>query len=135
MAEQAHSQVLGDPFDHAESVGPVGADRARGTTAGPADAVQPRQDPAFVIGELALALIEGDVGDRGGTIADAADHQASRDRIGLSGADRAAGLNPGALNLDPFDLVGANQGLGARKEVKFDLDRIVGIMTFRDRRE
>ena len=99
-AEPASLDVLGDLLDHAEAVGAVGADRARRAAAGPADAVEPGQDAALVVGEAAGALVERHAGDRRSPVADAADDEVGGNGVDLAGADGPAVLEAGALDLD-----------------------------------
>src|SRR6478609_7812966 len=125
-AERAAVDVLADLADHAEPVGLVGADRARGAAAGPAYRVKPRQDAPFVVGEAPLALVERHIGNRVGAIADAADHQARRDTVALAGATGAAGDHFGALDLDRLDFAVSAQRDRLGEEVELDRDALLG---------
>src|SRR5690606_13027195 len=124
-AERAGAQVFGDLLDHAEAVGTVGADRAGRSEPGPADAVDAREDATFIVGEASGALVEGHARDRGTTITDATDHEIGGDHVCLARAGRPAGLDPGALDLQPGHFAFAHEAERRGEHVEVDLDRLV----------
>src|SRR3954470_8835282 len=80
----------GDPVGNFVTVGTVGPDRARRTSPGPPDRVEPVGNSPLLVEELAAALVIRDAVDRRARIADAGDDQRRRYLVSLARPARGA---------------------------------------------
>ena len=79
-AEHACGEILDDPLDHRQSRRGGWCRSSPSARASPSRRSRARADPALVVGEAALALVERHAGDRRAVVADAGDHQIGGDR-------------------------------------------------------